>query len=613
MPRAVALGREQHAARDDRERADDERRPHRLAEEDERDRDGDERRRADRDRRARRADLAHREREEHLRGARREQPGEEERPDVMHVVPERRRHEGDAERGQHRGERGAPCVAAVAKPDPDRDRHPAEERRRGHREQDGRHAAPGLRTTRMSASAAAGSAITIPAMITAQPSQARPPSRSPASVNPKNAVQTGSSENASAVCVAVARRCAQVCARNASALAKTPVTSSAPQTVQPCGHASCPATGRNDEQAGERSEHLDERERDRVVARGEPLHQDDLQRVDRGAREHEQVSAERARVHAAREQREPGGCEHHADPRCARGADPEEHEREQRRQHDVHPGDEAGRRDRRPLEPGRLQDVAAAEQRAGERPGAEPRPSPSARSRRRPTGASVQLAIAKRSARNAKSGYSATASLTWTNVTPQTAVTATRTISARTRAIKRCLTPSGVGSPVWELRFTGWTCSTPLDGPLRDLRISVTDRCNFRCVYCMPKEVFGHDHPFLERRELLTFEEIARVARVFVALGVQKIRITGGEPLVRRDLERLIAQLAALDVDLTLTTNGSLLPQKAQLLADAGLRAHHRQPRLSGRRAVPRAERRRVSRSTACSRASRPHRAPGCR
>jgi cyclic pyranopterin phosphate synthase len=108
--------------------------------------------------------------------------------------------------------------------------------------------------------------------------------------------------------------------------------------------------------------------------------------------------------------------------------------------------------------------------------------------------------------------------------------------------------------------------------PLRDLRISVTDRCNFRCVYCMPKEVYGRDHRFLERRELLTFEEIARVARVFVDGGVRKLRITGGEPLVRRDIERLVAQLGELGVDLTLTTNGSLLPQKAQLLADAGLR-----------------------------------------
>jgi GTP 3',8-cyclase len=108
--------------------------------------------------------------------------------------------------------------------------------------------------------------------------------------------------------------------------------------------------------------------------------------------------------------------------------------------------------------------------------------------------------------------------------------------------------------------------------PLRDLRISVTDRCNFRCVYCMPKEIYGRDHRFLERRELLTFEEIARLARVFVDEGVTKLRITGGEPLVRRDLERLIALLAELDVDLTLTTNASLLPQKAQTLADAGLR-----------------------------------------
>src|SRR5204863_4514960 len=111
-----------------------------------------------------------------------------------------------------------------------------------------------------------------------------------------------------------------------------------------------------------------------------------------------------------------------------------------------------------------------------------------------------------------------------------------------------------------------------LGRPLRDLRISVTDRCNFRCVYCMPKEVYGHDYRFLDRRELLTFEEITRVASTFVSAGVQKIRITGGEPLVRRDLERLIAQLAPLGADLTLTTNGSLLPQKAQVLADAGLR-----------------------------------------
>jgi cyclic pyranopterin phosphate synthase len=111
-----------------------------------------------------------------------------------------------------------------------------------------------------------------------------------------------------------------------------------------------------------------------------------------------------------------------------------------------------------------------------------------------------------------------------------------------------------------------------LGRPVRDLRISVTDRCNFRCVYCMPKEVFGHDYRFLERRELLTFEELERLASVFVSLGVQKIRLTGGEPLLRRELERLVAMLAAIPgLDLTLTTNGSLLPRKAHALADAGL------------------------------------------
>jgi cyclic pyranopterin phosphate synthase len=114
--------------------------------------------------------------------------------------------------------------------------------------------------------------------------------------------------------------------------------------------------------------------------------------------------------------------------------------------------------------------------------------------------------------------------------------------------------------------------------PLRDLRISVTDRCNFRCVYCMPKEVFGKDYAFLPRSELLSFEEIERVARVFVGLGVEKIRLTGGEPLLRKDLEYLVELLAKLqtpcgqDVELTLTTNGSLLSRKAQSLRDAGLK-----------------------------------------
>jgi cyclic pyranopterin phosphate synthase len=117
-----------------------------------------------------------------------------------------------------------------------------------------------------------------------------------------------------------------------------------------------------------------------------------------------------------------------------------------------------------------------------------------------------------------------------------------------------------------------------LGRPLHDLRISVTDRCNFRCSYCMPKTVFGRDYPYLPQTELLTFEEITRVARLFMALGVRKIRLTGGEPLLRRDIETLVGQLAALRTpdgqaaDLTLTTNGSLLARKAQALKAAGLR-----------------------------------------
>ncbi len=108
---------------------------------------------------------------------------------------------------------------------------------------------------------------------------------------------------------------------------------------------------------------------------------------------------------------------------------------------------------------------------------------------------------------------------------------------------------------------------------LRDLRISVTDRCNFRCTYCMPKEVFGKDFQFLERSALLSFGEINRLVRLFRDQGVEKIRITGGEPLVRRKLEVLIEMLAYWDdLDLTLTTNGSLLAQKAQALKDAGLK-----------------------------------------
>src|SRR6266481_2612771 len=109
---------------------------------------------------------------------------------------------------------------------------------------------------------------------------------------------------------------------------------------------------------------------------------------------------------------------------------------------------------------------------------------------------------------------------------------------------------------------------------LRDLRISVTDRCQFRCTYCMPREVFGRDFAFLPRAELLTFEELARVARIFAGLGARKLRLTGGEPLLRRDLEKLVAMLAGIGgiADIALTTNGALLAGKARTLAAAGLR-----------------------------------------
>ncbi|HRC63252.1 MAG: GTP 3',8-cyclase MoaA [Dehalococcoidia bacterium] len=112
-----------------------------------------------------------------------------------------------------------------------------------------------------------------------------------------------------------------------------------------------------------------------------------------------------------------------------------------------------------------------------------------------------------------------------------------------------------------------------LGRPLRDLRISVTDRCNFRCRYCMPREVFGADFAFLPRNEILTFEEITRLARLFAANGVRKVRLTGGEPTLRAELPKLIEMLAEIpDLDIAMTTNGSLLTQLAKPLADAGLR-----------------------------------------
>jgi cyclic pyranopterin phosphate synthase len=124
---------------------------------------------------------------------------------------------------------------------------------------------------------------------------------------------------------------------------------------------------------------------------------------------------------------------------------------------------------------------------------------------------------------------------------------------------------------------TGYVADA-LARPLHDLRISVTDRCNFRCVYCMPKEVFDKHYPYLPQTALLSFEEITRIARLFVAHGVEKIRLTGGEPLLRKNLERLVGMLSEIrtpsgrELDLTLTTNGSLLAKKAQSLKDAGLK-----------------------------------------
>ncbi len=117
-----------------------------------------------------------------------------------------------------------------------------------------------------------------------------------------------------------------------------------------------------------------------------------------------------------------------------------------------------------------------------------------------------------------------------------------------------------------------------LGRPVRDLRISVTDRCNFRCTYCMPKEVFDSSYRFLRHADLLTFEEVTRVAHAFVRHGVEKIRLTGGEPLLRKDVHHLIAMLSPLrtvegdDLDIALTTNGSVLARKARALADAGLK-----------------------------------------
>ena len=144
---------------------------------------------------------------------------------------------------------------------------------------------------------------------------------------------------------------------------------------------------------------------------------------------------------------------------------------------------------------------------------------------------------------------------------------------------------SGIVIPIIDQRSQRNLAIPPLARPLagvslidtrgrqiRDLRISVTDRCNFRCTYCMPKEVFDRNYPYLPQDEVLTFEEITRVAQIAVGLGVKKIRLTGGEPLMRRGIEDLVGMLAAIEgIDLTLTTNGSALKVKARQLKAAGL------------------------------------------
>ncbi|MBK9161245.1 MAG: GTP 3',8-cyclase MoaA [Nitrosomonadales bacterium] len=142
--------------------------------------------------------------------------------------------------------------------------------------------------------------------------------------------------------------------------------------------------------------------------------------------------------------------------------------------------------------------------------------------------------------------------------------------SARARAVSAWRAPAMPG-------VHGGAIVDRMQRPLRDLRISVTDRCNLRCTYCMPREVFGERYAFLPRAELLSFEEIERLARPFIRLGVKKIRLTGGEPLLRRGIEKLVGKLASLrdpegvPVEVALTTNGLLLSQKARSLKDAGL------------------------------------------
>ena len=317
---------------------------------------------------------------------------------------------------------------------------------------------------------------------------------------------------------------------------------------------------RDDGEADERRRHLQERQRPRVVARREALHRRDLECLEHGVREDERVAERGSARHAAQEQ-EPDHGQHDAGPERTRHRRAEQGERKERREHDVEAGDEAGARNGRELEPGRLEPIRSRQQCAdadsggvpGSRECAQRAPGERGEDDRRDRKPhreegeqGIQLdRVLDLDERDAPDRRDADECEKWS------------------------LPVQGPDS----LRSFRMSVTDTLGRPVRDLRISVTDRCNFRCVYCMPKEVFGREYRFLPRRELLTFEEIEQVARVFVELGVQKLRITGGEPLLRRDLELLIARLAALgdDLDVTLTTNAALLAQKAQALADAGL------------------------------------------
>ena len=247
--------------------------------------------------------------------------------------------------------------------------------------------------------------------------------------------------------------------------------------------------------------------------------------------------------------------------------------------------DRRGRRgDRRSvLDRGRVEDPVPEHARHAPEPSARSsrtsrrRSGASGSSRRRPRSAAAPTAppsprwacrrrTSSRAATTPTASASGSASRTWASPQPPSSSSQTlgRSLAPHSRA---WLTAAATGYPV--------RMEPLLDTfgrPLETLRVSITDRCNFRCVYCMPKEVFGRDYAFLERNELLSFEEIERVVRVFAELGVRTVRITGGEPLVRRNVEHLVELLAAIPgLELALTTNGALLPQKAEALARAGL------------------------------------------